>query len=171
MPDPLRLTIHKRLTTLFETITYTDFDSTDFAMTGRVFRGRGIFGDETPVPAISILESPLPNESTPPPVSGTTAKTIWELVIQGFVRDDRLNPTEPAHLLLAEVKRVLAEERMKMDWDVPADGILGLGRNVLALYIEPGVVRPADELSSKAYFWLTLRLEIVEDLADPYGAV
>ena len=80
-------------------------------------------------------------------------------------------PTDPAHLLLAEVKKVLAKERLKMDWDKPEQGILGLGRNVIALYIEPGVVRPADELSSKAYFWLTLRLDIVEDLADPTWAV
>jgi len=169
MPDPLRLEVHKRLTSLFETITYLDFDAVPFPMVGRVYRGRGIFGNETDVPAISILESPIPNEAPPPPVSGTTTKTLWELVVQGFVRDDRDNPTDPAHLLLAEVKRVLALERLKMDWDDPQDGILGLGRNVVALYIEPGVVRPADELSSKAYFWLTLRLDIVEDLADPYS--
>jgi len=90
-------------------------------------------------------------------------------VIQGFVRDDRENPTDPAHLLLAEVKRVLALERRKTNWDRPQNGILGLGRDIVTMYIEPGVVRPADELSSKAYFWLTLRLEITEDLADPYG--
>lgn len=169
MPDPLRLRVHKELTSLFEGITYTDFDGESFPMSSRVFRGRGIFGDETPVPAISILESPIPNESPPSPVSATTVKSLWELVIQGFVRDDRTNPTDPAHLLMAEVKKVLALERLKMDWDKPEDGIFGLGQNVVALYIEPGVVRPADELSSKAYFWLTLRLDLVEDLADPEG--
>lgn len=171
MPDPLRLVIHKRLTALFETIDYVDFDATEFSMEGRVFRGRGVFGDETPVPCISILEAPIPDGSQPSPSSGTSTQSNWELVIQGFVRDDRLNPTDPAHFLMAEVKRVLAVERIKMDWDKPENGVLGLGRTIIDLYIEPGVVRPADELSSKAYFWLTLRMKIVEDLADPYRAV
>jgi hypothetical protein len=31
-----------------------------------------------------------------------------------------------------------------------------------------GTVRPPDEVSAKAYFWLLIVLEIVEDVTDPY---
>lgn len=169
MPDPLRLLVHKRLTTLLEGITYVDVDESSVSMVDRVFRGRGIFGTETPVPLISILEAPIPNETERSPTGGTSIKQDWELVIQGFVKDDKRNPTDPAHVLMAEVKKALIDERKKQDWHRPEDGILGLGRSILDLVVGAGVVRPADELSSKAYFWLVLTVKMVEDLSDPYG--
>jgi hypothetical protein len=166
--DPTILNVHKRLTGLFETITPANGFRHD--MSESVYRGRGVFGDETPIPAISILQAPIPDQPAPQPGSGTEQRSRQELVIQGFVEDDRLNPTDPAHLLLAEVKQVLAIERRKIDYSGgPENGILGLGRTVTDLYIGAGVVRPADEISDKAYFWLNLTLEIVEDLADPFG--
>lgn len=167
MPDPIRLDLHKRLTALLETINPDNGFAHD--MRGRVYRGRGVFGDETPVPMISILEAPIPDEPPAQPGSSTSQQVRQQLVIQGFVEDDRFNPTDPAQLLLAETKSVLAVERAKLDWDKPEDGILGLGRTVIDLYIGAGVVRPADEISDKAYFWLNLTLEFVEDLADPFG--
>jgi hypothetical protein len=48
------------------------------------------------------------------------------------------------------------------------DGIFGLGNFVIGMRIGSGVVRPPDEISAKAYFWLTITLDMVEDLADPY---
>ncbi len=171
MADPVRLVVHKNLTALLETISYTDFDGDVIEMAGRVYRGRGVFGDETPVPAISILESPIPEDSVASPTAGSSAMHDWELVVQGFVRDDRKNPTDPAHILLAQVKQTLALERQKANWDKPEDGILGLGRTVDDMYIGAGVVRPADELSSKAYFWLVLKLKMIEDLTDPYDGL
>ena len=36
------------------------------------------------------------------------------------------------------------------------------------LSIEPGVVRPPDEQSERAYFWMRIRLEVVEMVGDPY---
>lgn len=169
MPDSTRLLVQKRLTALFETIEYTDFDSTEFDMAGRVYRGRTIFGSESLVPMISILEAPIPNDSTPSPRGGTASQQNWELVVQGFVRDDRQNPTDPAHMLMAEVKRILALERKKQNWDKPEQGILQLGRTIDDIVIGSGVVRPSDELSSKAFFWLVLTVKMVEDLSDPYG--
>lgn len=168
MPDPIRLTILKQLTTLLEAVTVAD-PSGPISMVGKVYRGRGVFGNETPVPAISILEAPIPPDprlnSNPDP----TYHGLWELVIQGWGKDDLDNPTDPAHPMLADTKRLLAIERQKLDWDEPEEGILGLGRSVTNLYIGSGVVRPPDELSSKCYFWLTLGLDIVENMADPYG--
>ena len=167
MPDPTRLILHKRLTALLETITPENGFGHD--MRGHVHRGRGIFGEETEVPMISILEAPIPDEPPRQPGAGTEQKISQQLVIQGFVEDDRQNPTDPAQRLLAETKMVLAKERAKVHWNEPENGILGLGRIVTDLYIGAGVVRPPDEISDKAYFWLNLTLEFVEDLADPFG--
>ena len=91
-------------------------------------------------------------------------------MIQGFADDDRENPTDPAHILLADVKKLLGVEKRNENWDNPEEGIFGLGGIVDTMYIGTGVVRPADEISAKAYFWLTITLGIVEDLADPYNA-
>lgn len=170
MPDPLRLVVHKRLAGLLETVVAPSLSGPGTPMAGRVYRGRGVFGVEISPPAISILESPLPEDGPPSPLDSPVGETIWELVIQGWVVDDRLNPTDPAHRIMAEVKRVLALEKMKAQprSGDPADGILGLGRSITAMYIGPGVVRPPDELNRNAYFWLTLGLDFNENMADPY---
>jgi hypothetical protein len=173
--DPIRLVVLKRLSNLLGTTNYTHIDSQDRTqnkvtpMAGRVYRGRGIFGNETDTPFISILEAPIPAETNMAPRGGSDVTGDWELVVQGFVQDDKYNPTDPAHPLLAQVKKVLALERRKQDWDDPSEGILGLGQTVDNLYIGSGVVRPADELSATAYFWLTLTVTMIEDLTDPNG--
>ena len=163
MPTPFRLEALKRLTAVLEEITTGNGYSQD--MTGRVFRGRAIFGDNDPVPMLSILEVPQPPEQIPPPASGTTYKGDWDLVIQGFLPDDRENPTDPAHYLLADVKRRLAEEKRKGRKDFVH---LGFKNAVTGIEIGPGVVRPPDEVSDKAYFWLTVTLQVVDDLTDPF---
>ena len=166
LPDPLRLYAMKRITTVLEGITVANGFKHD--LDGRVFRGRAIFGEGDPIPMLSILEVPIPIDQLPSP--GSESKGGWEIMVQGFAADDRVNPTDPAHLLLADVKQCLGREKKKEVWDKPGDGIFGLGGIVDKLYIGTGVVRPADEISAKAYFWLTITLEMVEDLADPYNA-
>lgn len=165
---PLRLEIQRRLTAMFEEIMIADGYQHD--MVGRVFRGRGVFGDETPVPAISILQVPIPLDQIPSPEDAALSAGGWELMVQGFVTDDKDNPTDPAEVLMADAKKRLALEKKKTNWDKPEQGILGLGRFIETLYIGTGVVRPPDDLSNKAYFWLTITLNIAEDLADPYGS-
>lgn len=172
--NPLRLEIHKRLTALLESIDTADGYVIEPGysgdMTGRVFRGRAVFGDSDPLPMLSILEVPIPIDQLPPPEGSGYSSGRWELMIQGFLRDDRENPTDPGHILLADVKRKLAIESQKASYNGSDDrGILGLGRQVIALFIGPGVVRPPDEISAKAYFWLTIGLDLAEDLTDPYG--
>lgn len=166
--NPIRLEIQKRLSDAIQEITIANGYLHDLA--GAVWRGRNVFGDETPVPAISILEAPIPIDQLPSAKDNENLAGPWELVIQGWVKDDRQNPTDPAHILLADVKRRLALERVKASAFRDEDGILGLGRSVTALYIGPGVVRPPDEISSKAYFWLTITLDIAENMAEPYDA-
>lgn len=166
--NPLRLEVLKRMTAVLEEITVTNGYQHD--LLGRVHRGRGLYGDETAIPCLSILEAPIPLDQLPSARDNVGQVGPWELVVQGWVNDDKRNPTDPAHVLLADVKRRLALERKKANWDLPGDGIFGLGRTVDKMYIGPGVVRPPEEISSKAYFWLTITLDIVEDMTEPYEA-
>lgn len=129
-----------------------------------VFWGRGIFGDKDPLPMISILEVPIPLDQIVPPPDSSYSSGTWELLIQGFVKDDAKWPTRPAHRLMADVKKKLAlTKRRNRDFD-----LFGMGNHITDIRIGAGVVRPPDEVSSKAYFWLNLSLDIVEDLSNPF---
>lgn len=162
MSDPFRLRLLKNLTAVLEEIVPTG--STE-SLQGKVFRGRDLFGDDDPVPMLCILEDPGEKELLNPPPEGVTYKGPWTLLIQGFCDEDRLHPSDPAQLLLAQVRQRLAQERLR----AREDNILGMGLKVTRLDISQGVVRPPDDLSGKAYFWLRLTLEIVENLADPFS--
>lgn len=164
--DPVRLLIQKRLTSMLEEIIPANGYQMDLA--GKVFRGRLVFGQGDPLPMLSILEAPLPQDAAPAPRDATESKAGWEIIIQGWVKDDKANPTDPAHVLMADVKQRLALERAKANWDQPEDGILGLGQIIDGMYIGQGVVRPPEEISSKAFFWLTITLDMAEDMAHPY---
>lgn len=163
----LRLQIQKNLSAVLGEISIANGYLNDVPFEN-VFRGRAIFGDDDPLPMLSILEVPIPLDQREPPIDATLSSGSWELMVQGWVKDDKQNPTDPAHPLLADVKKRLAIERAKAnEMDNPEDGILGLGNHVTKLRIGPGVVRPPDQLSAKAYFWLTITLDLAEDLADP----
>lgn len=128
-----------------------------------VFVGRNIFGEKDPLPMVSILEVPIPLDQIVSPPDSSYSNGTWELLIQGFVKDDKEHPTRPAHRLMADVKKKLAlTKRQNRNYN-----IWGMGNHVTDLRIGAGVVRPPDEVSAKAYFWLNLSLDIVEDLADP----
>ena len=162
LPDPFRLRVLKALTTALEEIVPTGH--TD-SLCGSVFRGRDLFGDDDPVPMLCILEAIDEKVLLTPPDGHTTYQGPWELLIQGFTDDDRMHPSDQAERLLADVKIRLIKERIRSR----EDNILGMGGKVTALEISQGVVRPPDDLSGKAYFWLRLTLKIVENLADPYS--
>lgn len=163
---PLRLRILTALTASLKEISTANGYHTDFQE--RVWRGRVVFGENDPLPLLSILEVPIPLDQTPSPVDSEFSSGTWELMVQGFVEDDPENPTDPAHYAMADVKKRLARERRKASNMTNEEGILGLGNFVTGLRIGTGVVRPPDEISAKAYFWLTIALDMVEDLADPY---
>ena len=166
LDNPIRLEVLIRMSEVLKEITVANGYKVEIGSS--VFRGRGVYGDETPLPALSILEAPIPLDQLPSAKDNQALAGRGELVIQGWVKDDRANPTDPAQVLLADVKRRLAIEKKKADWDQPEEGIFGLGRFVTAMYIGPGVVRPPEEISAKAYFWLTITLDIAEDMEDPY---
>ena len=158
-PVPTRLRILRAMTTTLEQV---HVDGTSLA--GSVFRGRTIYGADTPLPSLSILEPPIPPETVAGAPDERHQHGRWELLVQGWTKDDSDNPTDPAHYLMAETKRVLtAEKTRRRGLD-----IFGMGDKVVSLDIGQGAVRPPDEISSRAYFWLLVTLGIVDDLANPY---
>lgn len=178
MADPFRLRCITRLQAL---IAASDSDSNsdvpaegEFVLTNAVFIGRDQFGESDPLPMVSILEVPINPEQLPVPPEDSTAHVgDWDLLIQGFVKDDKKNPTRPAYLLSAEVVRRLVLEKKRPAVEKQTKGkvitpLLG-EKGVLNMTIGRPVCRPPDELSAKAYFWLPLRLRTSENLEDPYS--
>lgn len=167
MPEPFRLRLQRTLTDKFEEIGPPHYEH---SMEGRVFRGRAFFGENDPLPMISILEEPAdPDADLGPPESASGTST-YTLLVQGFAEDDFDNPTDPAHHLMAHVKAKLSEIR-KTRHEVT--GLLGFGETspiVDALEFAGGVVRPPDgEVSAKAYFWLRVTMKLVEDHDNPFA--
>lgn len=165
MPEPFRLAVQKALTAALSEITIENGYSTDLG--GNVFRGRLIYGATDPLPMVSILEEPIAEETDLAP-SGGADRSAYRLMVQGFVDDDPINPTDPAHWLLADVKkRLIALKNTGRE----GGGIFHFGAKapmVDAVDFDGGVVRPPDgEVSAKAYFWCRVTLELVEDHENP----
>ena len=181
-PDPLpfKLRVLRALTDGLKDITpangyvsnIADFDPGDGHMKSRVFRGRAWFGDDDALPMVSVLENDAADAIAPSPAESPTTEYDWPLLVQGFVEDDPENPTDPAYVLLADVRRWLSAERRRKAPGSNMPDPLGLGINgknrILGLRVGPGVVRPADDVSAKAYFWLTLELRVTDNAAEPY---
>ena len=163
MVSPFRLRVLKALTAALEEI--SPDNGYNFDLSGAVFRGRNIFGDDDPLPMVCILEAVDEEKQLPSPVGSGMTAGPWDLLLQGFVEDDRYNPTDPAHHLLAEVKQRLVMERQKQR----PPNMLGMSGRVTDMAIGHGIVRPGgDDVSAKAYFWLRITLTVVDNLADPY---
>lgn len=170
MTDPFRLRVLKALTNCLASITPAngyvhDLGPSSRFPNGRVFRGRTMFGEETKVPFVSILEVPLPLDQMPAQEDATVSAGGWDIIIQGFVQDDEENPTDPAHGLLAEVKKALILQKKGKR---RGEHIFGM-REVYDLTVGPGTVRPPDDVSANAYFWMGLVIHMAEDLEDPYA--
>lgn len=161
--EPLRLRILKALTAALQEITIANGYASDLG--AHVYRGREYFGDDQPLPMVAILESPDEDFQEPAPrFSGANAGT-WRIFIQGWVEDEMENPTDPAHILMADVKKRLAiEGKLALKHNA-----FGMGGAVDSLAFTPGVVRPPDAISGRAYFWVVLHLRVVEDMTNPYS--
>lgn len=179
MPDPFRLKVMKAICDQLKKITPANgftHDLQDYTDAGgrtnqlRVFRGRDLYGDNDPLPMISVLEdfkSREDEEDDPYPYGSQQAqRNEFRVLIMGFVRNDQDNPLDPAYHLSAEVIKCLAESKVKYD-------ILGLGAekpSVDKMVIGAPVHRPADnDISSVAFFFLKLRLTLIEDLENPFA--
>ncbi len=168
---PFKLLLLTALTdTLKKVPALVDFDPGDGTMMQRVFRGRPWFGDNDPDTMVSVLEGTEPSADVfEPQPDNTTGEYDWTILVQGFVKDDPIHPTDPAYYLMRAVRRVLAAEKRRLKPGRHTVDPFGAstfspqGCGLVNISIGPGVVRPADDVSSKAYFWMTLTLRIVED--------
>ena len=171
---PFRLAVIKRLCDLIETAAGPDHNGNPFNLTGRVYRGRTEFGTETALPAVSVLESPNPDLG----IFGGAKEALsenWVLLIQGWALDDKTNPLDPAYYLAAAVQQQLALTSL-----TKSDGSgrpvnsqwYQLGDLAVDVEIGPSVVRPFDsKSSSRAFFYLPIRVGLARNVGEPYLAV
>ena len=140
----------------------------------RVRRGILVWDNSDPVPAVSILENidpdRFPRLATNDYDAGM-AKSQWILLIQGWAKDNKLNPTDNAYYLMADVEKALAKlvkRANPMTAEVTSENYL-LGGLIAGMTMEPGIARPPmEELSSRAFFWKRIVITLVEDANDPY---
>lgn len=147
-----------------------DFDPGDGALQSRVFRGRAWFGVSDPIPMVSVLEAvDADDDLWTPPADSASSTFDWPLIIQGFVNDDPENPTDPAYRLMRDVRRRLLKEKKRTvpgrhTTDPFGTSLFGLpGCRVTDMMVSTGKVRPADDVSAKAYFHFFLTLRVTED--------
>ena len=129
------------------------------------YRGKKNFGKEVKLPAIVVLENFNPDRLpvTIGGVVGTKHKYDQIYLINGWAEGGDVEQEEDsAHLLMGDVKQALGKLLVPRNQSGFFDGLAN------TLSIEPGVVRPPDEQSEKAYFWMRIRLEVVEKVGDPY---
>jgi hypothetical protein len=165
--DSKRLVILKALTAHLQGITPANGYQHD--LSASVYRGRAVFSAETPLPCINIVEALNPDRE-PSRTSGRLCqKDDWVLLVQGWTdaEDDGEAPTDPAHLLMADVKKRLGV-LLKPDGPYNANADHLLGGLVEDILVEPGTVRAPDETSSRAYFYLRVVVGVTEYLDDPY---
>jgi len=171
---PFRLLVLKKLCELLETVDGPDHNGDPMNMVGKVFRGRIEFGTETELPAVSVLESPNPDIGI---FAGDkeALSEKWVLLIQGWALDDKTNPSDPAYYLAAAV-----EQKLSLTLRTKSDGSgrpeskewYKLGGLIGDLEIGPSVVRPFDaKTSSRAFFYLPIRVGLAQLVGDPYRSV
>lgn len=171
---PFRLLVLQRLTALLEGTSGPDHQGNPISLVGQVFRGRTEFGDETTLPALSILESPNPALGVFAGEKEARAET-WTLLLQGWAVDDKQNPSDPAYWLAAAVEKRLSLVTAERDDGSgrPADPDYFLLRHIITtLEVGPHVVRPIDaKTSSRAFFYLPLRIGLAQAVGQPYRSV
>lgn len=180
--EPFRLRVKKAITDSIKAVTIAngyahdlaDFTKPSSKVQERVFRGRLQFGDNDPLPMVSVLEHPRALDALLAPDNDSERVGEWDLLIQGFVEDDFDHPTDNADLLVADVIKALSKQGQRKGGASGREpNILGLGYSmpcVTKLAIGSPIVRPADGVNSdKAFFWFTLTLTLAEDVEQPFA--
>lgn len=172
-PIPFRLKVMKKLTETIQSVTSANGYEHD--LSASTFRGRVWFSDDDPLPMVSILEPPLAIDQIRTQPNNTGREGEWDLLVQGWAEDDPENPTDPAYLLAAEIAKALAGEKTRVRPGTRTSDIFGMGagfdgsNGIENMSIGAPVVRPADEVSARACFYMIVTFKIAEDTADPFG--
>ncbi len=168
MAESKRLNILKALCAHLEGI--DGIDPYQFNLRGHVVRGRDRFGATDPVPLVSVLEGKNTSYGQFADDGNQVRLDSWLLLVQGWVKDDPLNPTDPAYHLLADVELRLSDIIATEAGQPKFPGIYLLGGLISSLTVAQPVVRPPEEgLSSKAFFYLPLLVGLKSDLSNPQG--
>lgn len=162
-----RLRILRALTKHLEGI--NGVDPYQFDVSETVYRGRDMFGPHDPLPALSILEGKATDYGTYADDNNSVRKDEWLLLVQGWVKDDTLNPTDPAYELLYDVELRLSDIVAEDHKGKPKfPGIYLLGGLISSLRLASPVVRPPEEaMSARAFFYLPVLVGLKTDLTKP----
>lgn len=176
MADHIKLQILKRITEDLENISVNNGYEHD--LKGKVFRGRGTFSSTSDAPPmISIIEAPAPPSNTfADPDGAVTKESGWTLLIQGWAKDpskgiiEATHPTDAVYALLADVQRRLADYCATKQNGTPVyPGKYRIYSLATSVKLGSPVVRPADgDVSSLAFFYLPLRVDIAYSLTEPW---
>lgn len=138
-----------------------------------VFRGKAIVSAKEVEDCMSILEAPRPLIGQPAGHEGHKRLETWTLLVQGWPKDDKDNPSDPAYYLKAAVEerlyRIIAVNENTGLPTYPQEYLLG--KDIASMTIGQGVVRPPEQeaASRLAMFYLPLMLEITTDVRNPTG--
>lgn len=165
MPDSKQLRILKKLSAhLEQTPGYEGIP---------VSRGKLVVSAKDIEDCLSVLEAPRPVVGQPAGDHGYKRLESWTLLVQGWPKDDKENPSDPAYALKAAVEQWLYRIVAVNDKSgLPLyPEIYLLGKDLKSLIVGQGVVRPPNEESASrlAMFYLPLILEITTDISNPYG--
>lgn len=170
MADSYILSLEKALTDLIAK-QVSILNGRPIDLSGVVFRGRQRYGAGEPCPMVNLSQAPNIDIENNGAGDGRRRSSNKTYLIQGWVPDDFVNPTDPAHELMAEVKMALS---VILDMDSEHYMLKSYhpqGRPMVSnMNVSTGLVRPPESgISDKAYFWLPVNFELVENIADPYS--
>lgn len=182
MLECYRLNVLKKLTAHLELMNPDDGFSGAVAgldLRTKVHRGRLLFGDNDPVPMLSIVEFPRPGAGTYADNEETTRSAEWPLVLQGWCENDTQNPSDPAYNLMADVVQQLSKINVKdsayylLGKPDPSDPLAAVRNyNIAGIRLGPGVVRPPEgQLSTHAFFYLPIWVKLAEISNKPYVTI
>lgn len=183
LPDTKQLVILKNITAHLEGLTFdAEFPYDQFEgdntmvtceLTGRVFRGRTVFGDDMgALPFISILEGKKPDNL--PPEAGyakTDRLEDWHLLIQGWMDDDPASPLDNLYRFKGAVEQRLAMlVAVDKQWDRPIYPDVYLAGGLCSeIRIGPGIVRPVTPgVGGTEAFYLPVIVTFAMNVADPF---
>jgi hypothetical protein len=161
MPDSKRLRILKAVTDQIETV--TEANGYQHELTGRVYRGRVAYGEESSEMWVGVFEL-RPEEVLR--ADAAVQRDQWYLGIQGVVPADDYHPTDPAHNLMADVKLALGQ--VTFSTPVSRNELYMFGGLVADIELDGGMTFVPRENSGMAVFALRLTLTVIDDALDPY---
>lgn len=172
--ESIQLHILKAITTHLQGIEPLDYD---FDLSESVFRGRLLYGAESPDTMVSIVEHLQGDITTD--VAGENqierAET-WLLLIQGIAKNDVLNPTDAVYNLKAAVEHRLARtiHQTRGDPTYPSEYFFGLKslKVITGITIGPGVVSPPRQgISERAFFYMPIGIGLAMDISEPWVTI